>query len=273
MDERNKVFLEFSAIFLLLALLFLVFLFALTGGCVTSAKNTYKGLMEQPTTPISVSVPVVTDTPLEVTPEPTPAEPVYDWGACDPLQECYKLREFKTYFRDNANNFGEDLRTSITVYDYRILPSYHYYSVSWARNFKESPPDGKQYLFIFVNMYLDGETKSGQWVFPQNHFVLQIRNNTYLPDDVDYPERRITEFDEIQNYGRTESMKPYGFKIVQEKGSGIITAEKLEWLMGGRSNAWDGYIIYQIPYGTNINETKVSASFANLGGNVFWKLD
>ena len=72
---------------------------------------------------------------------------------------------------------------------------------------------------------------------------------------------------------------PYGYKIVQEKGSGIISAQSLEWLMGGRSNAWDGYCIFQIPREdtegnpVNATNTKILGNFGNLGGQVWWKLD
>lgn len=264
---------KIAAIITLLGILFLVVLIALTSGCLTYAKQTAYAAIAPPATPTQEPTAAPTPTP-NITINATPAPIIYDWGACDPLQECYYLREFKTYFRQNANNFGEDLRTSITVYDYKLMPyGYHYYSVSWARPFKVAPPDGKQFLFVFVNMWSDETTKARQYIFNQDHFVLQIRDNTYAPDDVEYPERRITEFDDMQNYARTGQPWPWGYKIIQEMGSGIYRAEYQPTLYTGRSNAADGWIRYTIPNtDKDPTEMRIHGNLANLGGRVNWVL-
>ena len=69
--------------------------------------------------------------------------------------------------------------------------------------------------------------------------IMQIRSNTR--------KRSITEFDDLYNFDHVETPGPYGYKIVQEKGSGIISAQSVEWLMGGRSNAWDGWCLIPDP--------------------------
>ena len=201
---------------------------------------------------------------MEPTPEPTP-----DYTSCE--AGCSPMREWRMWYREDANNFGEFLKAQITVYQYKVLPYYHYYSVSWARPFKVSPEPGMEFLFIFVNMYAD-EYSTRQYIFEQDHFALQIRDKIYYPDDVESPERRITEFDDVYNLAHVETPGPWGWKRIQEAGTGIIRAEYQPILYAGRSNAADGWIRYQVPIGTNISEVKVCANLANLGGNVWWAL-
>jgi hypothetical protein len=220
---------------------------------------------------------IITEVPTE---EPTPI-PTIDEKEFMLSHNGYELREWVHWFRADVEGIGNatgtrqdtgDLSTYVTVWGYKFMPSYHYYSVSWGRNFLEKPDyKDDQFLFIYVNSYSDGDDVR-QYGIDYNHFSLQIGDRMYYPDFFDSPEQRIVEFDDIQNYGRTESIFPYGYRRHQEKGTGIITAEKLEWLMGGRSNAWDGYIQFQVPYGTKPEDVHVIGSFANLAPTAYWQL-
>lgn len=271
MNEIDSTTIKIALIAILLSFL-LILAMVFSSGCVTAAKNTYHGIIDTPTP---------TPTPnITPTPEPTEAPIVYITE--DPREYMlrtngYEMREWVQWFRPNVEGINRsmdtgDLHTAVTVYGYKFLPSYHYYSVSWARPFLVKPErKDDQFLFVFINMYSDGDDVR-QYGIDYNHFAVQIGDRLYNPDFFDYPERRIIEFDEVQNFARTESIKPYGYRIVQEKGSGIISAQKDEWLMGGRSNAWDGYIIYQVPYNATANETKVIGSFANLAPQSWWQL-
>lgn len=201
----------------------------------------------------------------------------------------YRLREWHQWFRADVQGINgegtKDLHTLVTVYDYEFLDSYRWWSVSWARKFVVKPDDkADQFLFAFINMYSDDRGDGSgddvrQYGMGCDHFSAQADGQIYYSDWVEFPERRITEFDNHYTYDHTVTPGPYGFKIVQEAGSGIISAQQLEWLMGGRSNAWDGWCLFQIPRkdteGNPINETntKILGNFGNLGGQVWWKLD
>jgi hypothetical protein len=226
----------------------------------------------QPPEPVPVPI-VPTTAPTEIpTPIPTPAPvPTLDWSQCGVQDNCYHLKEWAMWYRQDANNFGEDLRAWFTVYDFKVMKSYHYHSVSWNRNFKETALPGWTYLVIFINLYSDGDD-TRMYVFPRHLFNIQVRDQLYSPEDEIDPTLRITEFDVLQNYGRTGTPVPYPYKIIQEKGTGIITAEEQQILYNGRSNAVDGYIIYMVPEGINLSEVKVAASLRDLGGMAYWKL-
>jgi hypothetical protein len=153
------------------------------------------------------------------------------------------------------------------------MPSYHWYSISWARKFLVKPEDtDNQFLFFYVNEYV-GETSVRQYGFDCLNFYANFDGRIYRPEPVEYPERRITEFDEIQNYGRTESIKPFAYKIIQDLDTGSYRADKMEFVYSGRSNAWDGYCMVEIPHDATAETTKIYGSFANLGGIAWWKLE
>lgn len=256
------------------AILLLVVLFLVTGGCVSAAKNTYAGLTA---TPEPTTIPE-TPTP-EPTAEPTPTpEPTIDIKDLMLRTNGYYMGEWAHWFRADVEGIRPgpedtgDLSGWVTIFGYKILPSYHWYSVSWARNFLVRPESkDNKFLFFFVNEYVD-EYSVRQFGFDCSHYTVHINGRTYYPDPVEYPERRITEFDEIQNYGRTESIKPFGYKITQEAGTGIIRAEKQEYIFSGRSNAWDGYCVAEIPFDAEPANISIYGTFANLGGTAWWQL-
>jgi hypothetical protein len=252
-----------AALIILMLLAFMV----ITSGCVTAAKNTYRQLTA---TPIPTPTPEPTPEPeiTELTPEPVPTESEQAYML---RTGGYYMREWHHWFRENANNFGEDLSTWVTVYNYKTMPQYHYYSVSWARDFLQKPEPGMKYLFVFVNMYSDGDD-ARQYGFKQHAFTVNIGDTMYYVDESYDPTLRIAEFEETFDYAHVEGVRPYGYKITQEAGTGIIRAEEQEILYWGRSNAWDGYIVYQIPAETKDTDIRVHGSFSNLGGRVYWIL-
>lgn len=263
-NERRSALDRLVLGFLVVALVCcFVVAFTISSGCVTAAKQIVSPTPTPTPEPTQTPEPTPTLTP---TPEPTP-----DWTGCSWQDQCFKLRDWHHWWRKNASGY-QDLITHATVYNYKILPHYHYQSISWGTNAKrkESPNPGYQYLFVFLNVYSDGPAR--QFGYLPHKFLLSVRDILYYPITIYNPEERIIELDDMWDYAHVDSPIPYSYKIVQEKGSGIITAEQLSVIMPGRSNAWDGYIIFEIPIGTNLQEVRLAASFDNLGGSAFWKL-
>lgn len=269
-NDRRSTFDRLVLGFLVLALICcFVVAFTLSSGCVTAAKNIVS--------PTPTPTPIPTPTP-EITPTPTPTpEPTPDYSTCGYQDNCYKLRDWHHWWRENVTGINtekgsRDLSTHATVYSYKLIPVIHYHDPLWGSRtyFKESPEHGYVFLFVFLNIYSD--TDARQYGYPANKFRVQIRDDMYFPLDPVQPENRIRELDDLWDYAHIQSPGPWGYKRVQEAGSGIIKVETLEYIFGGRSNAWDGYLIFEIPSNTNMEDLKVAASFDNLGGNVWWKL-
>jgi hypothetical protein len=281
--ELNKRTAKWMGLLILSALLFLTILMLITSGCVTGAKNGYASIMATPT-------PVPTPEPTEESEEEIIEIPVVtvteDPETYMARTNGYHMREWHQWFRSNVQGINgegkKDLRTLTTVYAYRFVDSYHWWSISWGRNFVVKPDDREdRFLFIFVNMYSDDINADDvrQYGMGCDHYSVQIDDRLYFYDRVEYPERRIREFDNLYTFDHVETPGPYGYQIVQEPGSGVTSAHSREWLIGGRSNAWDGYCSYQIPRednaGNPVNETniKIVGRFDNLGGTAWWKLE
>lgn len=243
--------------------------FTAGSGCVTMAKEIIIPTPE-PTPPIPEPTP---------TPEPTPEpEPVSDWTQCGIQDGCYNLRDWHHWFRANVTGINtelgsRDLATHATVYNYKIFPSIHYHDPLWGTRayFKESPNPGYVYLFVFLNIYSDGDDVR-QYGYHRDKFLISIRDQLYYPTEPVAPQNRIKELDELWDYAHIDSPVPWGYRIIQEAGSGIMRSEYLDYIYTGRSNSWDGFIMYEIPAGTDLEEVRLAASFDNLGGNAFWKL-
>lgn len=120
-------------------------------------------------------------------------------------------------------------------------------------------------------MYSDADD-ARPYLYPKEHWVAQVEDRVYLPEDIIDPSLRITDLDNSWDYAHVQSPRPYGYKILQEVGTGIITAEKQEVIYSGRSNAADGYIIYQVPEYANETNTKILARFGNQGQGI-WSLN
>ena len=253
-----------------LGVLMLVILFACTTGCVSYAKGKIMPTPEPTPVLTATTTPEPTEIETEVpTPLPTP-----DYGCY--ADNCHKLRDWVYWFRPDVMG-NRSMRTWVTVYGYKFLPYFRYYSTSWGRYFRESPVESNtKYLFVYVNLYADDTNGAGdvrQWVFPQDAFTVQVKDKLYYATEYFDPTRRIKEMENVWAYDRATQIGPYGYKIVQEKGTGIYSAELLETLYAGRSNAVDGYIIFVVPSDANENNTKIHGSFANLGGFQMWTLN
>jgi hypothetical protein len=242
-------------------------------GYVVSKEMTKVKAAQKPT---ATTTPITTALTTAPTQAPAPAESVQDFML---RTNGYHLRDWVHWFRADTTGINrsmdtQDMSTWVTVYGYKFMPSYHFYDISWARNRLIKPDSGMQFLFIFVNMYADG-ADTREYLFGQKSFAAQYNGRIYTPDDLEFPERRIIELENTKSFDKVTdlSVRPYSYKISQDSPSGIYRAELQDILYSGRSNAADGYIIFQVPQEANTTNTQILGSFANLGGNVWWKLE
>lgn len=261
-NHINRMIYRIGAILLILSLL--VIILVSTTGCVSLAKG---ALME----PVPEPTPVPTTIP---TTEPTP-EPVYapDYSNCDAATNCYHVGEWHHMYIPEVQGDGIDLVLHATVYDWKIIDGpYHYHSVTQGtRAFADHYPySGFKYLIVMVNVYSD--TDANPYGFKRSDWVVQDRDRIYYYDwDYD-PTKWIWELQDRFSYDRSTAVQPYGYRIVQERITGIITAQELGQIYKGRSNAWDGFIIYEIPIEARPQDIKIGANFANIGGYSWWTL-
>jgi hypothetical protein len=263
-EYRNHTMLKAFATVFLVALLFMcIFFFVLSCGCVTASKNIYKDI---------TATPEPTPTPPPPTPEPTPTptpEPTLSQAQYMEKFGGLNQGEWLSWSRDNVSGL-KDMTVHTTVYGFREFGVVNWHSVSWGQYFIEGAGEGKKFLFIFVHTYTD-EGSARVWGFNRSHYYLDINGTLYPPSDRLLPEIRIKEFDEIWNLNHVENIKPYGY-LRRYNSEGKEVVEELGFIKSGKSNAWDGYIVYEIPKDTKPEEIKVLSQFHNFIDPHWWQL-
>jgi hypothetical protein len=181
-----------------------------------------------------------------------------------------KLGRYFVFHRNNVSGF-KDLDFHVTVYDYKILDSYHWYNVHDAKTYTTIPDSvNDKFLFIFVQIYTDD--LSGEDVRPylpaEQHFQILYNNTMYAPIPFDKTIRDIYEFKDMTNKNGDSTPQYYGQFVKQDiTKSGVLSSVPLFYIMGGKSNAIDGFIIYSIPKNASINDLYVYGDFFNYGNS------
>jgi hypothetical protein len=199
------------------------------------------------------------------------------------IEEPYNLALYRTQGRYLNESFGwtrenvsgeKDMEVYTVVYDYEILHGYEWWSESWGRYYYEVPQAGKKFLFIFVDTWMEGSDISKDprmWGPSWDHYFVQYNGQIISRDESYVPPIRIREFEERTDLWDVVKTGPYGFLNYQTKGSGNRTAVPLSWLRMGRSNAWDGFIAYQIPMNAEPKDLIVLSDMYAFG-HPYWLL-
>jgi len=215
------------------------------------------GSLLQKTEPVvpTVTIPVpVTPTPEPVTTIPTPVPEQFP-GAL-------KLKE--------SFPFGSgELASEGTVYRVWMNDTYQWHSDIDNRYYTQKPKAGNKYLAVFVNVFNNGTTRV--WPPTSNNIRVYYDGDWYSMDPVHYlPDRSrnikatAIEVKEIQYLP-----KLFGSEYVEDFGYSHST--QTAYLYPGKSNAIDGYIIYEVPSSLTLDKAYVRIAF-NGYDTAIWKL-
>ena len=204
-----------------------------------------------------------------------------------------------SWFRNDVNLPNNNLKISTNVYDFRIFPSLHYKDVENTDSpnniYTEMKPTNpnNEYLIILVNVYADEIISSKTpdvWLPTQNNFALSITGITYTPISFPY-QYKFKELEEITTQQNDYFIEPFGYQQTYtqtgltnnelynngtplsftETGIAGNTYNTLAYIPKGSSNMIDGYILFEIPSNTPINQILVIANLFDFG-NAQWRL-
>ncbi len=203
------------------------------------------------------TIPVVSTSPATET--VTTALPVRE---PDPFPGALALRE--------RFPFGTGKVASIaTVYRYWINDTYEWHNDMDNRFYVQRPGSGNKYLFVFVHLENTGDTRV--WFPPAGSVIVRFDNvayhedrNHFRPDKATDADATPIEIREIQYY-----QKLNGDEYVEDFGYSHGT--ELGYLYPGKSNAVDGYIIYEVPRALTPDKTYVEIPFNGQDRGI-WKL-
>lgn len=184
------------------------------------------------------------------------------------------LDEFYSWQRLNVSG-QKNMRVRVSVYGYRFLQKLTEYWDSWGRYFEVPADPGKQYLIIYVNMTMVGTDQSWDprmWGMEQDHFTIQNASgtDTYGPDPDFYPCTQVRELEHVWDSQHVAAIQSYGYFVYNDYNS-PKSCESLGYLRMGASNAWDGFIVYQVPDTWGPEDVYILGRFDGFG-SAYWVL-
>ena len=128
-----------------------------------------------------------------------------------------------------------------------------------------------KFLFVFVHVFCEEDSEK-IYGFERDNFVIQIDNQTYASsEDHLLPQYRIKELDEVWNLRHVQTIQPYGYLRTYDSNKKPIV-EPLGYITPGKSNGWDGYIVFTIPDNIDPHDIRVLADLRKIGGAAWWEL-
>jgi hypothetical protein len=166
--------------------------------------------------------------------------------------------------------FGEgNIASEGTVYRIWMNETYFWHNDMDSKYYIQKPKPGYKYLFLFINVFNKGDIRiwpptSGNINIYYNGQKYSADPTHYLPDKSSDPKATAIEVKEIQYFPKlfgTEYVEDFGYS------HGILLA----YLYPGRSNAIDGYLVFEVP--ASLSPENAYAEIAFNGNTVgVWKL-
>ena len=164
------------------------------------------------------------------------------------------------------------------VYGFREMNYYTWFNPTEYKYYRQYPiGDNNKFMFIFYNIYLDDITgdDSRLWITTEKQMNLQIKDVLY--SSIEYPKQiRIKELENTFNLNEDIGISAYNSKTVYSSSSEYRNtageySQTYDVLKGGKSNAIDGYIIFEIPKDSNLEDILFAVNY-NSFGDSFWRL-
>lgn len=219
---------------------------------------------------------VIIEKTVEVLVTPTPDGHIY--FASEYQNGTRLLKRPFSFIRYNAL-YKQDMKVTTIVYDYRFFDKLHWYNPSMAKYYEQLPTDGFKWCVIMVYIYMDNEIgdDTRMWAFNRTAFALFDEESRYLSTHRDYPfQLRYKELEETVNFNGDsyiqafKQQRLYAMDNDYSDSAGEYSSEQY-YLRGGKSNAIDGYLLYEIPKNVSENNLIVLGNFGSFGFSQ-WRL-
>ena len=188
-----------------------------------------------------------------------------------------KLGRPFSWIAGNVTGF-KSMSIHARVYDYRIFDKYHWFNPTDWLYYTEYPSSrDKKFVFIFANIYMDDiqGQDTRMWIPDESHYGLQIKDKIYYPIEMEgLKQLRIQELEETDNYNDDSKIQYYSTFRQHEYGHPETAGETYEqytYLKGGKSNAIDGYMIFEVPKEAQLEDMIVNVNYYSFGSSQ-WRL-
>lgn len=268
MDELgiNPRILAFLVLFGLLALV------SFGGGFLFPPKSTLKESTEPE------EMPLIVERYVTVLVTPTPDGHIY--FATEYQDGIRQLSRPYSWIRNNVTG-QKDMKVTVIVYDYKFFDKLHWFNPAEYK-YHEAVPDtpGYKWLLIFPYMFMDDIVgdDTRMWAFNRSQFAVQAKGQVYFSKEYPY-QLRFKELETTRTFNNdyyVQAFKSFrAYSDFQERPDLVKSAgeynDERYYLRGGRSNALDGYILFEVPADTKPEDCLVLTRFYSFG-NPMWKL-
>lgn len=251
----------------------ILIIFCLSGIPFKFAKNIISPVKENITVNVTPQIIYVNQT---ITVLVTPTIDGKTYFASEYQEGIRKIKRPFSFIRPDVSG-RKDLVTHVVIYDYKVFNSYTWFNPSDYKYYKQYPTEGYKFVFVFINIYMDNIMGDDprMWCPDERHYGLQANDILYMPIEFE-KQLRIKELEETYNYNDDSRVGYYAtFKYTSSNLEHAKTAgetyNNLTYLRGGKSNAIDGYLVYEVPINTKDEDLILSGNFYTFG-DAAWKL-
>ena len=198
---------------------------------------------------------------------PTPDNGIY--YVSDTQNGTRKMQRYFVFHRDNVSGY-KSLDFHVTVYGYKMLNSYHWYNYHDSKTYETLPDNpNDKFLFIYVQMYSDDISGDDvrNYIPSEQHFQINYKNTMYSPAPFQ-KELMIHELENTYNFNDDSIIEYYGQYVnhpLDGKNMGQYISIPQYFSFAGKSNAVDGYIVYELPKTAQPNDLIVYGDFFGYG--------
>lgn len=232
------------------------------------------GMMLINGTLISIPTPIPTPTPRQ-----TPvALPTIKQQPIDPFIHGERW-EGQWFMWERKDVSGlKDMFVGIVAYRHVWLDKYTWWNAATGNYQVQKPTAGNRYFAVWINQEMFGDNQtfdSRMWGFTKDAFRLQYRDRLIEADTSHKPVNRILEFDEIEDYHKTETAHPFGYDIIytgHDPTTAGMAALEIGYLRLGPGNSIDGYILFEVPKNAMAEDVIILGSFSRFG-TAYWRFD
>lgn len=172
----------------------------------------------------------------------------------------------------------QDMKVTTIVYDYRLFEKLHWFNPSDYKYYESEPREsGNQFCIIFVYVFMDDiiGDDTRMWAFDRTFFGVFDSKNLHYHESYPY-QLRFQELENTPNFnndGYIQAFKQNRIYNEEEYGrdSAGEVSDEAYYLRGGRSNAIDGYLIFEVPKDISVDNLTVMGNFYSFG-HAQWRL-
>ena len=204
-----------------------------------------------------------------------PASALEQFNASQPGER--NIEDLFEFTMHNVSATPAQVTHHVTIYSSKLLQEnqtpYLYWSVAYGQYFNQTPDKGKKWLFVWVRDWIDDIPV---WEYDQDQFIVWVWGNTTInPEPVQMEDQTRNRLTKHINPAIIEGVS-FGHPLPREYAG---YGDPYGWKDGfaepriepGQSNAWSGWIKYQVPEKATLQDIQVAGWFMNYG-TPYWNL-